>query len=330
MPFDKDRYLADWSDLTNALGNETVAPFLYREHEYRAFSVGPAMGEDGRPAFFVSSARPCKEVTYKHVRLRNFKKKDGGVFILLTLEDEDLLERFADLCSAIDREAELSEERIGAVFLKDQLERWASLLDRAHRTLSEEEIRGLWGELLVLEHLIGRIGPEKAVDAWKAPKEKEDCGEGNAVPQDFSFDDVTIEVKTRHEQADSVVISSTEQLDPLPGQKLFLHVVTLLNADDGMNLSDRVERVNQTLTARGADQSVKDRFTVFLDLWGFDDRTAEETKEYRFVSTDETVYDATSREFPAIRRSDLPPAVVKCRYRLQLSALSEFRAEIPE
>ena len=330
MPFDKDRYLEDWSDLRRSVESGLTAPFLYREHEYQAFSVGPAMGEDGLPALFVSSSRPCKEISYKHVTLRNLKKRGGGVFIILTLKDEELLERFADLCSAIDREAETSDERIGAVFLKEQLERWSSLLDRAHRKLTEEEIRGLWGELLVLEHLIGRIGPEKAVDAWKAPKEREDCGEGNAVPQDFSYDDVTIEVKTRYEQADSVVISSTEQLDPLPGQKLFLHVVTLLDADDGMNLSDRVEHVQNSLTTHGADQSVKNRFTDFLDLWGFDERTAEDTKEYRFACTDEAVYDATSREFPALRRSDLPPAVVKCRYRLQLSALSEFRAESTE
>ena len=53
--------------------------------------------------------------------------------------------------------------------------------------LSDDQELGLFGELLVLDHLIGSIGAHKAVDSWQGPTREE---------HDFGLDDFDIEVKT--------------------------------------------------------------------------------------------------------------------------------------
>lgn len=325
MAFAKADFLRDWEELR--CGRSTG--LVYRVHDYSCFSVGPAMTEDKCPAFFVNAGRRCRDRDYKHMTLRSRRHREGDYFLVLSLRNEELIDRFADLCALLDEAAEQSAEKRGEVFLKDQLDRWASLLDKAHRKFTDEEIRGLWGELTVLKKLIGMIGPQKAVEAWKAPKEKAEYEKFDAASQDFSFDDLTVEVKTRYEQADVVTISSLEQLDPVPGQRLFLYVVTLLDAENGKNLSDLISVVHQELDRNGAEMTVKDQFDHLVTLYGFDAMSARETAEKRFESTAENVYDATSEAFPSLRRSKLPPAVSAGRYRLRLSAIADFETELP-
>lgn len=297
MAFAKADFLRDWEELR--CGRSTG--LVYRVHDYSCFSVGPAMTEDKCPAFFVNAGRRCRDRDYKHMTLRSRRHREGDYFLVLSLRNEELIDRFADLCALLDEAAEQSAEKRGEVFLKDQLDRWASLLDKAHRKFTDEEIRGLWGELTVLKKLIGMIGPQKAVEAWKAPKEKAEYEKFDAASQDFSFDDLTVEVKTRYEQADVVTISSLEQLDPVPGQRLFLYVVTLLDAENGKNLSDLISVVHQELDRNGAEMTVKDQFDHLVTLYGFDAMSARETAEKRFESTAENVYDATSEAFPSLR-----------------------------
>lgn len=325
MAFAKADFLRDWEELR--CGRSTG--LVYRVHDYSCFSVGPAMTEDKCPAFFVNASRRCRDRDYKHMTLRSRRHREGDYFLVLSLRNEELIDRFADLCALLDEAAEQSAEKRGEVFLKDQLDRWASLLDKAHRKFTDEEIRGLWGELTVLKKLIGMIGPQKAVEAWKAPKEKAEYEKFDAASQDFSFDDLTVEVKTRYEQADVVTISSLEQLDPVPGQRLFLYVVTLLDAENGKNLSDLISVVHQELDRNGAEMTVKDQFDHLVTLYGFDAMSARETAEKRFESTAENVYDATSEAFPSLRRSKLPLAVSSGRYRLRLSAITDFETELP-
>lgn len=326
MAYNKERFLQDWVELSSAKKSALV----YRSHDYQYFSVGPALTEEGYPAFFVIAACPCQEQMYQHMTLRIRQQKAGGYFLVLALQDAELINGFADLCAILDEEAERTEQKRGEIFLKDQLDRWSALLQRSRGAFSLEKILGLWGELFVLKKLISAIGARKAVEAWKAPKEKTEYDKFNAVSQDFSFDECAIEVKTRKEQVDVVTISSLEQLDPIPGQHLFLYVVTLMDATKGKNLSDMIEDVRRTLSKYRAEIEVKDQFENLIKLCDFDEISAIETKNYRFEATAENIYDATSEMFPSLRRTKLPLAVTRCHYRLSLSALSSFETELFE
>lgn len=147
MAFAKADFLRDWEELRCGLATGLV----YRAHDYPCFSVGSAMTEDRCPAFFVNAGRRCRDRDYKHMTLRSRRHREGDYFLVLALRNEELIDRFADLCALLDEAAEQSAEKRGEVFLKDQLDRWASLLDKAHRKFTDEEIRGLWGELAVLK-----------------------------------------------------------------------------------------------------------------------------------------------------------------------------------
>lgn len=97
------------------------------------------------------------------------------------------------------------------------------VLAKRHR-LSDEQVAGLFGELLVLEHLLHKLSPIDAVDAWLGPDGEE---------HDFSIDGVDIEVKTTLSEKRVHVISGVDQLLPRVGVPLWLLSIQLTRAGIG-------------------------------------------------------------------------------------------------
>lgn len=92
------------------------------------------------------------------------------------------------------------------------------------RRLSDEQIAGLCGELLLLEYLMERFGIEAAMEMWIGPEAEE---------HDFGLLAFDIEVKTTLSEKRIHVISSANQLKPRENAILWLLSIQLTRVGVG-------------------------------------------------------------------------------------------------
>ena len=153
--------------------------------------------------------------------------------------------------------------------------------------LSEHQELGLYGELLVLDHLIGSIGEHRAVDAWRGPTREE---------HDFGLGDLDLEIKTTLSADRSHRISSLTQLEPSPGRDLWLVSVQLTTRGvGGTTLPELIAQVTNRLSI----PAVQTRFTERLAGVGWD---AAHSHLYnrQFVQRSRVCVFKVTQEFPAI------------------------------
>ncbi len=111
-----------------------------------------------------------------------------------------------------------------SIAVDDALEAYKSLLS-ARGLMSVEVLVGLYGELLLLEHLLGELDPHEVVQAWYGPLSEE---------HDFVFGHAHFEVKTTTSEHRRHMISGTQQLQRLRGVPLWLVSIQVTpSAPDG-------------------------------------------------------------------------------------------------
>jgi hypothetical protein len=265
-----------------------------------------------------------KTVEGKNIRTRAFSVHAahlqglpaGRSALTIHLRDIDFSNLFTILCTdALDAFRNAPTTVAAAVALTQTIERWRLFVQAGARPLSEEEVRGLLGELTVLSRLVGKIGPSAALDSWENPGEN---------LRDFQLPDASLEVKTY--QADSgrkIRISRPEQLERDVHRPLFLAAVEIARVETtGRTLPEYIAILTETLP--GEFRS------------GFGDKLAT----YRYLAAHADQYPlrysvgpvltfSVTEEFPRIRRAAIPAAVQDVAFSLCISDLEAF-AVTPE
>lgn len=196
-----------------------------------------------------------------------------------------------------------------------RIERWQRLLARDRSgLLSEQEVRGLFGELTFLhDELLPRYG-SRAVEFWNGP---EGC------PQDFSIFSTVVEIKTRTGGGPGRVrISSPEQLWPsLPSMYLCVYFLAV-DAPGGMSLNDLVSRIRTQLDDPGHLSTFERRLESvgYLDLPEYDSSTL-------LADWLDTFH--VGPGFPCITPSSVPVGVTHLSYDLGLDHCGPFIATVP-
>ncbi|MBF0185832.1 MAG: PD-(D/E)XK motif protein [Magnetococcales bacterium] len=154
-----------------------------------------------------SPSKPPEPRQMKAIAIERGQRHDAKWWLRLSLHESSLRTVFAGLCQDIisfTRSGVAAEAAPAAVLAR--VERWRDLLEGDHGGLSVNELRGLIGELLVLQELLGRLSPIEAVSSWNGPM---------GSPQDFMLPDgQRIEVKTLRPDADAIRVNGLGQLDP--------------------------------------------------------------------------------------------------------------------
>jgi hypothetical protein len=178
--------------------------------------------------------------------------------------------------------------------------------------LSEEAAVGLFGELWFLrEELAPVLGLGSSIDAWAGPR-----GE----PSDFAITGGFVEVKSTLQQAPTrISISNLEQLDDGRGAILLLHLL-LRNDSNGESLAQLVSSLRAELARTSAD-----RLRLFNDLLlasGYIDMKCQVAEQRRAVHRTD-IYRITAA-FPRVRRTDVRPGVLTCRYTIDMALCAPF------
>lgn len=160
--------------------------------------------------------------------------------LCLILKDSSEWQIFHSLCldfinTARSISDDYDKERKLIPMLHNRLLRWQEILQKGNvKKMSDEQQMGLFGELNCLYYFANERGVMDSINAWVG------CESGK---QDFLFDSLAVEVKSKRSSSDNkVYISSLEQLhcDKTP---FYLLVYSLTKADSGWSIQDIVEKI---------------------------------------------------------------------------------------
>ena len=222
-------------------------------------------------------------------------------------------------------ESIVDQLRSGASFRHAVSESLAGLKDllAGRKRMSEAVITGLIGELLVLRHVIGKLGDETALATWLGPLAEE---------HDFALEEFEAEVKTTLSEGRVHLIGSETQLLPTPGRPLYLISVQLTKAGaaaDSFTLPELIETVRASI-----DLSRVRTFDKYLESLAWS-QTDADLYSIRYQQRSVPKAYLVDDEFPAITTPRLN-AVVPQRtlvtgvsYRVDVSTLHHAHAPAP-
>lgn len=272
------------------------------------------VNELNQPYFFaVLTARPRTPELSSAITVEvRQRASDSRWTMTLRLLDPSLTDAFLSLMADIATEsaAEPDEKAAWKVFVEMLTDLQHLLLPRRER-LSQEALRGLiaeiWFGFIAAAH---GHPPEAAVMAWGGPYKAD---------QDFNFPvpAAQFEVKSLRPARSIVEISSIAQLDRDDVQLAVVTVEDVALESGAMTLPGLV-----TLTRDGLDIPTRSEFDLRLAVLGLD-LDDPWYREQAFSIRRLAIYEVVT-QFPALRASLLPPAIVGARYRLDLDQLAEY------
>lgn len=231
---------------------------------------------------------------------------EARLYVDVVCQRHDLNSLFDDVLAAILTELGSSDDTASKI-CRRVLDRWRELLRMLASPLTEEVVRGLVGELTVLEHILGKDRDADIRSTWIGPDRR---------PHDFQLGGHDLEVKALAPDAVSVEIHGLDQLDAA-SRDLYLVLVFIRKSQDGFTLRDIVQRVRSLARdQRGlTDQLVKVGYTE----QGTDDypMTPYRVEQVCALGVESEFPRLTVRELA----KPLPAAVTDIRYRLALAPL---------
>ena len=237
--------------------------------------------------------------TDEHRLVVALARRPGGSPELFAMMAEDLV-RLLDGCAGT------REDTVLRRFLA-RINAWQQFMNR-HResVLSAENEQGLFGELVLVEHLLdAELPPQDVLDSWQGPADG---------LQDFMLGSGGIEVKTTLVAGGfPATIASLEQLDDSLRKPLFVAATRLALHSAGMTLPEMVDVVKERLSD---DLQALETLDIRLMQAGLLHSTVSRyTRRFRHVST---AILCVRGDFPRLTRANVHPLVSKARYEIDL------------
>lgn len=236
--------------------------------------------------------------TYKTIRFSLTDEEISGLFYTFC---EDLIEQTRSLSDP--------SEGYNAIVLR--FYQWKKMFVSSKKDfLNEAQIMGLIGELLFLrDQLSKKIGLSEALKSWSGQE---------LTHKDFSYGDFWTEVKSIRRSSQSVRISSMEQLDSDCDGELAVYALEKMSAEyNGITLNKLIIEIRNLFT----DPDDRDLFIAKTALQGY------EYNNYYDDFVYEKIYSKTFRvnsDFPKLTPENVPKAIVKAMYDIDLNKIEEF------
>lgn len=232
--------------------------------------------------------------------------------IRFSLTDEEISGLFYTFCDdLIEQTRDLTDEKGGYNAIVVRFHQWKKMFVSSKKDfLNEAQIMGLIGELLFLrDQLSKRIGLPEALRSWSGQE---------LTHKDFSYGDTWSEVKTIRRSSQVVHISSLEQLDSEHDGELAVYALEKMSTEyNGITLNKLIVDIRN----RFSDSDDCDLFMSKVALQGY------EYHNYYDDFVFELIYCKNfrvSEDFPKLVPGDVPEAVLKATYDIDLNKITEF------
>lgn len=218
----------------------------------------------------------------------------------------------ADLASALLTGCPMEEKMRE---LMDKVGLWRRFFLHRSGELSEEEVRGLVGELEFLRILVRNHGADAAMESWKGPR-----GELH----DFHLPSFRIEVKTWiNESLPRIFISNPSQIVIDSAWPVWIASLQLSRDHTaGSTLPARVRAL-----AVGMNSAQRTIFEALLADVGY--LTCHEGLYAQRYSVRDTIFYRIVEGFPLIDSATIPAGITCLKYALELGALAPFATSSP-
>jgi hypothetical protein len=227
----------------------------------------------------------------------------------------DFLENVLIICNEIISAVDNGEE--SSVATQRILEKWHYFLSKPRSNkLSDEEITGMYGELLVLEWLLDQGKSETdLIKGWSGPSKN---------PRDFEFNNYWIEVKSTKRRDNQVDIHGIEQLESPADKPLYVWLNVLIPAQNMRSLVELITEIENKLTSVINVSRYRDK----VHEYGYDAAFAGLYINERFELARSSVFHVDN-DFPRITRQmiSLPARVVTLGYTIDLNGIREVLKE---
>jgi hypothetical protein len=299
--------------------------------EYRATRVrspaaislyaGLREGDDARTLVFegplTAAPRPRTSFPGEGISLAEDRVASESVYrIAASLEGLAFSGPFEALCLDLIEVAE-SESDAGSAFLAlvRRMAAWMASL-RRRGGLTDEEVRGLYGELLCLRSVAGSLGWRAAVTAWLGP----DDG-----IHDLSINGAAWEVKTSLGPGSAVWINGLDQLDEGGLTALFLVHHSLVQDGAGASLKSLTQEIRASISS--SDPAASAEYERKLVAAGF---LGTEPAADVLLRAASIAHYRVSGMFPRLLRSEVRQGVSEARYQIHVAALQSYGVDPDE
>ena len=284
-----------------------------------------AQNVNGRPALIAKVSLRSEQVVPDGRGFSIATERSGSDdFVRITSTESGLSLLFVKLVDYIlERTAQSHDVRDAGSLLLTAINEFKRFSQRKPGRLSEDEIRGIFAELLLLLRLHGGDATRTwdVFDSWGGPF---------GALHDFEFAaGNALEVKSTHRPPSEIRVSPPAQTSPLPdGLDLVVLPLERVAVDTGNDrrFVDVVNEVGAIASAHGGD--VMDLWEAALRALGLDPAD-EYYEQWRFITGDWLRFVVTN-EFPRISDDAIPPGVLKVAYSLRLDSLTTFAARFDD
>lgn len=302
-------------DLWTNLETTHDRPAFQRVDDKHPLDMYASIDVDGvRGLMLLASQEPPAPPSYDILSVSKSLRADGKWVLLIRLAEPSLKEPFAYLCADLVESSRLHiSENEASQYILSRLTRWRRMMEIAKRGLSEEELRGLIGELLLLrDRVLPIFGISIGINGWVGPLK---------APKDFMLPRVEIEAKTIHPGTRSIIISSIDQLSTVDN-RLILALIALSPSQIGESGAFSVRELVESIRDKiSTDPAASDEFERRLFDSGYSD--AGEYANDCFTAENISYYDVLP-DFPRITFATVPVGVISARYQIDLPSIIRF------
>lgn len=290
----------------------TVPEYYSRVDTDHILELYIGLDEKGRKSIELRSAfNPRKVKGTSAIEVNQYDNQKYKT-IRFSLTDEEISGLFYTFCDdLIEQTRDLTDKKGGYNAIVVRFHQWKKMFVSSKKDfLNESQIMGLIGELLFLrDHLSKRIGLPEALRSWSGQE---------LTHKDFSYGDTWSEVKTIRRSSQAVHISSLEQLDSEHDGELAVYALEKMSTEyNGITLNKLIVDIRN----RFSDSDDRDLFMSKVALQGY------EYHNYYDDFVFELIYSKNfrvSEDFPKLIPGDVPEAVLKATYDIDLNKIAEF------
>ncbi len=291
--------------------------FTYQrvDAEYKT-NIFLGYNEAGQMSMVITEVAKIQKMTSsKIINVSLRKREDNKIALSFDLVDYHYMDLFLIFCEDIIKTC----ERVSNDFaIKESIGRWKFWKEmfgkQDSHILEKQEIKGLIGELIVLQELfINEKGSKKAVESWLGPL---------LGHKDFEVDDTWYEVKAVNENSNQVTISSLEQLE----SNVLGHLI-LVRLEETSSVSKLSTNLNKIVL--GLLDEIKDIYDLLLFKeriiqtgYIYDDRYNDINYTYKGMEQYKV-----DDQFPRLRKNMLHPSIGNAKYTILLDGIEGYREE---
>ncbi len=270
------------------------------------------LDEKGRKAIELRYPFTPRKVTGTSAIEVNQYKKEKYNTIRFSLIDEEISGLFYKFCEdLIEQTKDLKEESAGYQAIINRFFQWKKMFVSSKNIfLTEPEIMGLIGEILFLRgNLAERIGLSNALLSWSGQE---------LTHKDFSYENMWFEAKAVSRGAQSVRISSLEQLESDNDGELVVHSLEKMStAYNGITLNKLILETRNMFTSNDD----KDTFMSKIALQGYEYNNYYDDFVYEISNFKRYLVNS---DFPKLTSKLLPGAIRKAMYEISLVDIASF------